>query len=151
MQVNDGLVRFGAAGGSRSGRRAGSGGAGDSAATGGADEEGPAGGHSIRERQRRRRDEARIQADIEAVLAAPQDDEADEEDDEPAPAGPAPAKVFVVFRGAQWDDPDGALRESDSIAGVYATEDAARRAAAALKQQASEREDAWYQPYPVEP
>ena len=154
MQVSDGSGRFGRAGWSRSGspRPRGSAGEGGSDdmdqpdADPGAEE---SAGQSIRERQRRRRDEARIRADIEAVLAAPQDE--DEAEEETPPSGPAPASVFVVFRGAQWHDPDGALRESDAIAGIYATEEAARRAAAALKQEATEREDAWYQPYAVQP
>jgi hypothetical protein len=104
---------------------------------------------SIRDLQRRRRNTERIRADVEALLTAP-DDEEDEEDGA-SPPGPAPGKVFVVFRGAKWDDPDGTLRESDSIAGVYATEAAARRAVAALTKDSGERDDAWYQPYPVQP
>jgi hypothetical protein len=104
---------------------------------------------SIRDAQRRRRSAERLHADIQALLAAPDDEEDDEEDETP-PAGPPPAQVFVVFRGAEWDDPDGALCESDSIAGVYASEAAARRAVSLLKREAAAREDAWYQPYPVQ-
>src|SRR5690349_18767768 len=71
-----------------------------------------AGTDSIRERQRRRRDAGRIQADIETILARPQEE--DEEDEGVAPPpGPPPARVYVVFRGAKWQDPDGVLRESD--------------------------------------
>jgi hypothetical protein len=112
----------------------------------------PSGPHrpeSIRDAQRRRRDGERLRADIEAVLAAP-DDEDEEDEEEAPPAGPPPARVFVVFRGARWDDPDGALRESDSIVGVYASEEAARRAVLGLKRETVEHEDAWYQPYPVQ-
>ena len=108
----------------------------------------PAGPEPIRERQRRRRHAGRLEADIETILARPHEDD-EEEDQSPSP-GPAPGRVYVVFRGAEWDDPDGALRESDSIMGVYASEDAARRAVAALDKEAGEREDAWYQPYPVQ-
>ncbi|MBI3970394.1 MAG: hypothetical protein HY332_03815 [Chloroflexi bacterium] len=102
---------------------------------------------SIRERQRRRRDAARVQADMEAILAVPPEEE---EEPETAPPGPARAKVFVVFRGAAWEDPDGELRESDSIAEVHGTEDGARRAVARLKRDDGDRMDAWYQPYSVQ-
>lgn len=116
-------------------------------------------GASIREIQKRRRDEARLRADVEALLAAPLED--DEEDGEPvagaplpgaagAPAAAAPAKVWVVFQGAKWEDPDGGLRESDAIAGIYATEEAAWKAAAQLRKDHSDREDAWYQPYTLD-
>jgi hypothetical protein len=103
---------------------------------------------SIRDVQRRRRGAERLRSDVKALLAAP-----DEEDDEEDSAGPTDSplrRVFVVFRGARWDDPDGALRESDSIVGVYATEDAARRAVVGLSTEAADRDDAWYQPYPVQ-
>jgi hypothetical protein len=110
-------------------------------------ERGPGRPESIRDLQRRRREARRALDDVEAILGTPEDDE--EEDEAAQPPGPAAAKVFVVFRGTRWDDPDGALRESDSIAGVYATEDGARRAAAALSKEAADRQDAWYQPYPV--
>lgn len=113
----------------------------------------PDGPEAIRERQRRRRDAGRLRNDIEAILARPDDEDEDDDEtdeDEATPPGPAPARVFVVFRGARWDDPDGALRESDTIDGVYATEEAARRAVAAMNKETGEREDAWYQPYPVQ-
>ena len=105
---------------------------------------------SIRDHQRKRRDSARLRADMETLLAQPLDDLDEEEDDQPSgPAAPPPARVFVVFHGAKWDDPSGGLKESDSIAGVYATEEAASRAAAELRKNERGREDAWYQPYPV--
>jgi hypothetical protein len=103
---------------------------------------------SIRDLQRKRREAARVRADMQSLLAQPLDD-VDEE--EPAgPPAPPPARVFVVFHGAKWGDPDGGLKESDSIAGVYASEEAARRAAAELRKNERDREDAWYQPYPVQ-
>ena len=102
---------------------------------------------SIRDLQRRRRNASRARAGIEAILARPQED--DEEDGE-GESGPAPTRVFVVFRGAKWSDPDGALRESDSIAGIYGTEAAAKKAADALSKAESEQDDAWYQSYPVQ-
>ena len=107
---------------------------------------------SIREAQRRRRQAARVRADVEAILAAPDEDE---EEDEPRSAIPAapPARVYVVFRGAKWEDPDGQLRESDSIVGVFDNEGAAHRTVFRLNQDArskGDRMDAWYQPYPVE-
>ena len=114
-------------------------------------EETAAPGDSIRDLQRRRRDTARLRSDMEALIAAPLDD--DEEDDEipqGAPGAPPPAKVWVVFQGAKWEDPEGALRESDSITGVFATEEAAWRAAGELRKTQKDREDAWYQPYNVQ-
>jgi|SRR4051812_24069928 len=107
---------------------------------------------SIRDLQRRRRDSARMRADIEAILASP-DEEDGEDDPQPGPPGPAPAKVWVVFRAMQWNDPSGSLRESDNIVGVYASEEAARRIAAQINTQtaaAAGEGDAWYQPYTVE-
>ena len=105
---------------------------------------------SIREHQRKRRDSARLRADMETLLAQPLDDLDEEEDDRPSDSGtPPPARVYVVFHGAKWGDPDGGLKESDSIHGVYATEDAARLAAAELRKNEKDREDAWYQPYSV--
>ena len=104
----------------------------------------------IRDRQRRRRDASRMRADIEAILASPDEDE---EEPQPGPPGPAPAKVWIVFRAMQWNDPSGTLRESDNIVGVYATEEAARRTAAQINTQtaaAAGEGDAWYQPYSVE-
>ncbi|CAA9209867.1 MAG: hypothetical protein AVDCRST_MAG77-1983 [uncultured Chloroflexi bacterium] len=112
------------------------------------------GSPSIRELQRRRRDATRVRSDIEALLAVPMDSDDDEEAAE-SPASQdgtpmaAPARVYVVFHGAKWEDPDGGLRESDAIAGVYATEEAAWRAAAQLRKDHPERQDAWYQPYDV--
>ncbi len=106
---------------------------------------------SIRELQRRRRAAARARAGLEAVLAAAELAPEVEEAEEPAP--PPPAKVFIVFRGARWADPEGQLRESDSIAGVYESEEAARKAIAAMRADPRERElygDPWYQPYPVQ-
>ena len=104
---------------------------------------------SIRDFQRRRRDATRVRADMETLLAKPLDDP-DEEEEPSGPAAPPPSRVYVVFHGAKWQDPDGGLKESDSISGVYATEDAARRAAAELRKSERDREDAWYQPYPVQ-
>jgi hypothetical protein len=111
---------------------------------------------SIRELQRRRRDAARARAGIEAVLAQPNEVEA--EAAEGAPAGAAPPRVYVVFHGTRWEDASAGLRESDAIAGIYATEEGARRAVDRLNRAASERtaggerieHDAWYQPYTVE-
>jgi hypothetical protein len=112
----------------------------------------PAGQDPIRERQRRRRNAGRVRADMTAILSRP--DEADEEDEdeteEEAPPGPPPARVFVVFRGASWEDPQGGLRESDSIQGVFASEEAARRAVATLEREGGAGAESWYQPYPVQ-
>jgi hypothetical protein len=114
---------------------------------------GERGPESIRDLQRRRRDATRLRADMESLLAVPLDDEDDEEAPAQGPASgqpaAAPARVWVVFQGAKWEDPDGGLRESDSIAGVYATEEAAWRAAAELRKTQKDRQDAWYQPYQV--
>jgi transposase InsO family protein len=107
---------------------------------------------SIRDVQRRRRDAARMRADMQAILASPDEDE--EEEEQPSgPPGAAPARVWVVFRGTSGTDPSGTLRESDSIVGVYATEDAARRVAASINVETAAKAgegDAWYQPYTVE-
>lgn len=105
---------------------------------------------SIREHQRKRRDSARLRSDMQTLLAQPLDD-LDDEDEEPSrgPLTPPPTRVFVVFHGANWDDPDGGLKESDSISGIYATEDAARHAAAELRKTEKDRDEAWYQPYEV--
>ena len=107
---------------------------------------------SIRERQRRRRNARRTRTDLTAVLSRP-DEEADEEEgeeEEDPPPGPPPARVFVVFRGVSWEDPRGGLRESDSIVGVYASEQAARRAVASLEREGGEAAESWYQPYAVQ-
>jgi hypothetical protein len=126
---------------------------GDTADAGGGDPEAdPAGQDSIRERQRRRRNAGRVRADMTAILGRP--DDADEEDEdeteEEAPPRPPPARVFVVFRGASWEDPQGGLRESDSIQGVFASEEAARRAVATLEREGGAGAESWYQPYPVQ-
>ena len=114
-------------------------------------EEPTASGDSIRDFQRRRRDTARLRSDMEALIAAPLDDDEEEEElPRGAPGAPPPSKVWVVFQGAKWDDPEGALRESDSITGVFATEEAAWRAAGKLRKNQKDREDAWYQPYNVQ-
>ncbi len=76
--------------------------------------------------------------------------EEEDEEAEEAPAGPPPARVFVVFRGVSWEDPQGGLRESDSIQGVFASEEAARRAVAALEREGGAGAESWYQPYPVQ-
>ena len=87
---------------------------------------------------------------METLLAQPLEDVDDEDEEQSSgPATPPPARVYVVFHGAKWDDPNGGLKESDSIQGVYATEEAAIRAAAELRKNERDREDAWYQPYPV--
>lgn len=108
----------------------------------------------IRDLQRRRREATRHRAGIEAVLADAVEREqgAEEEDDEEdgGTTQPAPARVFVVFRGTSWQDPDGSLRESDTIVGVYGSEQSARVAVAALKKEDAEQSDAWYQPYVVQ-
>jgi hypothetical protein len=108
---------------------------------------------SIRDLQRRRRDASRYRTEIEAILATPPEGEAEEEEEEDIapPSGPPPARVFVVFRGVKWQDPDGNLRESDTIVGVYATEEAARSTVSELNRAGNEQEEAWYQPYNVEP
>jgi hypothetical protein len=115
---------------------------------------------SIRELQRRKRETARHRGGFEAILARPdpaEDADEEEEDeaeaDEGASPAPLPPRVFVVFQGAKWTDPDGILRESDHIAGVFATEDAARRAVMSMNkdtEHTGERDDPWYQPYPVD-
>ncbi|HEX2036312.1 MAG TPA: hypothetical protein VHS99_19185 [Chloroflexota bacterium] len=105
---------------------------------------------SIREHQRRRRDAGRTQSDLQAILAGPQEEQEVEEEEGEAPAGAPPLRVFVVFHGAKWDDPEGGLRESDTIAGVYATEESARRAVATISRDNGGGQDAWYQPYTVQ-
>jgi hypothetical protein len=106
---------------------------------------------SIRDRQRRRRDATRPPTDLAAILAgADRAEEEEEEEEEGPPPGPPPARVYVVFRGANWEDPQGGLRESDTIAGVYATEEAARRAVATLEREGGAAGDSWYQPYAVQ-
>jgi len=88
---------------------------------------------------------------MEALIAAPLDDDEEEEElPRGAPGAPPPSKVWVVFQGAKWEDPEGALRESDTIIGVFATEEAAWRAAGELRKTQKDREDAWYQPYNVQ-
>jgi hypothetical protein len=104
---------------------------------------------SIRERQRRRRNAGRPATDLTAILAQPDGEDEDEEEEAP-PGGPPPARVFVVFRGMSWEDPQGGLRESDSILGVYASEESARRAVAAGQREGGEGAECWYQPYPVQ-
>ena len=102
---------------------------------------------AIRERQRRRRDSSRSAADIQALLAVP-----DEEEEESTPAAALP-KVWLVFHGTQWSDPAGSLRESDTIVGVYATEEGARQRVADLNTHTAATAgegDAWYQAYSVE-
>ena len=103
---------------------------------------------SIRDLQRKRRQAARVRTDMQSLLAQPLEDLDDE--DAAGPTAPPPSRVYVVFHGAKWDDPDGGLKESDSIAGVYATEEAARAAANELRKTERGQEDAWYQPYPVQ-
>ena len=103
---------------------------------------------SIRDLQRKRRQAARVRSDMQSLLAQPLEDPDDE--DAAAPLVAPPSRVFVVFHGAKWGDPDGGLKESDSIAGVYATEEAARAAANELRKAERGHEDAWYQPYPVQ-
>ncbi|HEV2125329.1 MAG TPA: hypothetical protein VGW38_21475 [Chloroflexota bacterium] len=108
---------------------------------------------SIRDLQRRRRDAGRYRTEIEALLATPQEESEEEDEDEgdvPPPGTPPPARVFVVFRGVEWQDPSGVLRESDTIVGVFATEAAARAAVAEINRVGSDQEDAWYQPYNVQ-
>jgi hypothetical protein len=106
---------------------------------------------SIRDRQRRRRDATRPPTDLAAILAgADRAEEEEEEEEEGPPPGPPPPRVFVVFRGADWEDPQGVLRESDTIAGVYATEEAARRAVATLEREGGAAGNSWYQPYAVQ-
>lgn len=117
------------------------------------DEEQPARPGSIRDIQRQRREAGRTRLGIEALLAtANERDDDDEEEGETSqqPHKPAPARVYVVFLGVKWNDPDGVLRESDNIAGVYASEEAARASVASINRVGSEQEDAWYQPYNVE-
>ena len=125
-------------------------GGGSADAAGGAQETDPAGQDPIRERQRRRRNAGRARADMTAILSRPDEAEEEDEEEEEAPAGPPPARVFVVFRGVSWEDPQGGLRESDSIQGVFASEEAARRAVAALEREGGAGAESWYQPYPVQ-
>jgi len=106
---------------------------------------------SIRELQRRRRDSTRVRTEIEAILATPDEDEEEEGDERPA--GPPPPKVWVLFQASEWKDPSGALRESDTIVGVFGSEEAARKRAAQMNAEtaaAAGEGDAWYQPYNVE-
>ena len=70
-----------------------------------------------------------------AILSRPDEAEEEDEEEEAPAAGPPPARVFVVFRGVSWEDPQGGLRESDSIQGVFACEEAARRAVAARERE----------------
>ena len=116
----------------------------------GAQETDPAGQDPIRERQRRRRNAGRARTDMTAILSRPDEAEDEDEEEEEAPAGPPPARVFVVFRGVSWEDPQGGLRESDSIQGVFASEEAARRAVATLEREGGAEAESWYQPYPVQ-
>ena len=117
---------------------------------GGAGQE-PGNPESIRDRQRRRRNVGRARTDLTAVLSRPDEEEEEEgEEEEGPPPGPPPARVFVVFRGVSWEDPQGGLRESDSIVGVYASEEAARRAVASLEREGGEAAESWYQPYAVQ-
>jgi hypothetical protein len=127
-------------------------GGGTADAGGGAQESDPAGQDPIRARQRRRRNAGRARTDMTAILSRPDEaEEVDEEEaEEEAPARPPPARVFVVFRGASWEDPQGGLRESDSIQGVFASEEAARRAVATLEREGGAGAESWYQPYPVQ-
>jgi hypothetical protein len=121
-----------------------------SLADGGAGQE-PGQPGSIRERQRRRRNAGRARTDLTAVLSRPDEEEEEEgEEEEGPPPGPPPARVYVVFRGVSWEDPQGGLRESDSIVGVYASEEAARRAVASLEREGGEAAESWYQPYAVQ-
>ena len=83
MQSNDGPFRIGPTGGSA-----------------GSDQGNRP--ESIREAQRRRRQATRVRADVEAILAAPEDEE---DEEEVSPPAPPPAKVYVVFRGAKWMTP----------------------------------------------
>jgi hypothetical protein len=108
------------------------------------------GPESIRDLQRRRRKEARVRSDIQTLLATPMDEDGDDEDQGPNPNSPPPARVFVVFQGAKWDDPEGGLRESDTIVGIYATESIAKKTADELTRNSLDRAEAWYQPYKVE-
>jgi hypothetical protein len=114
----------------------------------------PGGGGSeqIREIQRRRRDTSRQRASIEAIISQRRDIDEEQEwpETDEEPSGPPPAKVYIVFRGTRWEDPSGELRESDTIAGVYANEQAARLHVTGLDQETSEDGEAWYQPYDVQ-
>lgn len=123
-----------------------------------AETDGGAAPGSIRDRQKRRRDAARHQHEISAFLGTtPQvddpeldadvDEDGDEEHDAPAPA--VTGQVYVVFRSVEWSDGEGSLRESDSLVGVYATEDAARVAVVNLDRASRGEAEHWYQPYAI--
>lgn len=116
---------------------------------------------SIRERQMRRRDSLRREQEMSAFIGAPvtiEDDVADDdiEDDEGDEGSgfrgqldPVTGQVWVVFRSAAWNDPEGTLRESDSLVGVYSSEATARGAVARLDRESNNEAEHWYQPYPV--
>ncbi|NDE06026.1 MAG: hypothetical protein EBZ89_01375, partial [Chloroflexi bacterium] len=118
---------------------------------------------SIRERQKRRRDSLRREQEMSAFIGAPvtieddiSDDDIDDDDDDsdegPAFRGqldPVTGQVWVVFRSAAWNDPEGTLRESDSLVGVYSSEATARGAVARLDRESNNEAEHWYQPYPV--
>ena len=84
------------------------------------------------------------------------DDDIDDEDDESDEGSvfrgqldPVTGQVWVVFRSAVWNDPEGTLRESDSLVGVYSSEATARGAVARLDRESNSEAEHWYQPYPV--
>ena len=121
---------------------------------------------SIRERQKRRRDSLRREQEMSAFIGAPvtidddtaaddiDDDDVDDDDSDDAPVfrgqlAPVTGQVWVVFRSAAWNDPEGTLRESDSLVGVYSSEATARGAVARLDRESNNEAEHWYQPYPV--
>ncbi len=123
---------------------------------------------SIRERQKRRRDSLRREQEMSAFIGAPvtieddiadddiadddiadDDDEGDESSVFRGQSDPVTGQVWVVFRSAAWNDPEGTLRESDSLVGVYSSEATARGAVARLDRESNNEAEHWYQPYPV--
>lgn len=121
---------------------------------------------SIRERQKRRRETSRREQEMSAFIGAPvtieddiaddvidgEDDEDDEIDEGSVFRGqldPVTGQVWVVFRSAAWNDPEGTLRESDSLVGVYGSEATARGAVARLDRESNNEAEHWYQPYAV--
>ena len=118
---------------------------------------------SIRERQKRRRDSLRREQEMSAFIGAPvtieddiADDDIDDDDDDSDEGSafrgqldPVTGQVWVVFRSAAWNDPEGTLRESDSLIGVYSSEATARGAVARLDRESNNEAEHWYQPYPV--
>ena len=120
---------------------------------------------SIRDRQKQRRDATRHRHDISAFLGTPAEladpgldpdlepVEDDEDDEDEANDGPTPARVagqvWIVFRSVSWTDAEATLRESDTLVGIYSTEEGAKSAVTGLDRDAGGAAEHWYQPYRV--